>query len=132
MKLYYKIRDMLFPRQRWLTKKIPKDWCDKPELIKIILFETLVHFVEEENGLSDLKVNWDEDISAGFIRQNAIDHKRNILLRLNEAYSYIKNDRPRLIQKLADDYRISLQDDIDRRDQATLNTIISHQSILWT
>jgi hypothetical protein len=44
----YQIRYRLFPRQRWLTKQIPNEWCDKPELIADILFACIVNFVEEE------------------------------------------------------------------------------------
>ncbi|MDB4314444.1 hypothetical protein N9955_00285 [bacterium] len=46
------IKDFFSPKQKWLTKKIPNGWCDKVELIRIVAFESIVHFIEEENALS--------------------------------------------------------------------------------
>ncbi len=45
----------LFPRQRWLTKQIPRDWTDKTNLVPDLLFAVVVHFVEEEDcfGVTD-------------------------------------------------------------------------------
>ena len=42
------IQSFFNPRQKWLTKKIPNQWCDKVELLKLVAFESIVHFVEEE------------------------------------------------------------------------------------
>lgn len=45
------LSERMFPRQRWLTKRIPRRWMDKTELIPEVLFATLIHFVEQEDGL---------------------------------------------------------------------------------
>ena len=46
--LKYKISAFFNPRQKWLTKKIPRTYCDKPELIRDILFNCLENFVSED------------------------------------------------------------------------------------
>lgn len=38
----------LFPRQRWLTKQIPKTWIDKDRLFEICILESIKHYVEKE------------------------------------------------------------------------------------
>ncbi len=45
----------LFPRQRWLTRQISRDWEDKTTFIPTVLFAAIVHFVEEEDcfGVTD-------------------------------------------------------------------------------
>lgn len=51
-----KLHESVFPQQKWLTKKIPRGWVDKDDLITLIVFESVVHFVEEEfNGVQDLE-----------------------------------------------------------------------------
>ena len=64
MKLFKKITNIYFwfnlvttikvffkPKQKWLTETIPNSWKDKPELIRDILFECIIHFIEEENKI---------------------------------------------------------------------------------
>jgi hypothetical protein len=47
---YDKVNEFLFPRQRWLTKAIPKSWIDKDTLWEIAIIEGLKHYVEQDNG----------------------------------------------------------------------------------
>jgi hypothetical protein len=44
-----KIHWWMFPRQKWLIKKIPNHWVDKDYLITEVIFESIIHFVEEEH-----------------------------------------------------------------------------------
>lgn len=55
-----KIKYSFVNRQRWLTKKIPRNWNDKDNLIELVLFECLKHFVEKEIGKKSLfdKKRW--------------------------------------------------------------------------
>lgn len=48
---YEQISSRIWPRQRWLTKKIPRTWADKDTLIEITLIECLRNYVEGEKGL---------------------------------------------------------------------------------
>jgi hypothetical protein len=48
--VYYAIRDFFLPRQKWLTKKIGNGWCDKVEILRIVAFESIVHFIEQEKA----------------------------------------------------------------------------------
>lgn len=97
-KVYWPVRDFLFPRQRWLTKVIPNHWCDKPELISDVLFAILIDFVEGEGGLENLafqvNVVKDEDNALEYGLDGAMDRINTYTKAykdLQEAYQWAKN-----------------------------------------
>lgn len=92
-----------FPRQRWLTKKIPTHWCDKVELIPLLLFECLVHYVEAEKGLRD-NTDYTEDLKDGFVSQEYVDSVIVTDTELRRVYNYIKFTRPQLHKELDESY----------------------------
>jgi hypothetical protein len=48
---YSQISSRLRPRNRWLTKKIPRTWADKDTILEIAVLESLKHYVEGEEAL---------------------------------------------------------------------------------
>lgn len=56
-----KIDEWLFPRQKWLLKKIPNHWVDKDYLIMELIFESIIHYVEEEKCFEVIEWNSDEE-----------------------------------------------------------------------
>lgn len=56
---YYAVRDFFNPRQKWLTSKIGNGWNDKTELLKVVAFESIIHFVEEEEAFE--RIEWSSD-----------------------------------------------------------------------
>jgi hypothetical protein len=91
------------PRQKWLTQTIPNTWCDKTTLIPHLLFECLVHYVEQEKGLQD-QLDWSQDLKEGYVTQQYVEGivKRDAELR--KAYNYIKFERPELEYQLENSY----------------------------
>lgn len=95
--LWYKqVSSRLNPRQKWLTKTIPRTYCDKVELIPQLLFTCLVNYVEVEEGLSHLDTDWTEELKGGFISQEYVDNVVGTERLLKEVYDYIKVERPKL------------------------------------
>lgn len=45
---YQQISSRIWPRQKWLTKKIPRTWVDKDTLLEIVVLESLKHYVDED------------------------------------------------------------------------------------
>lgn len=92
------VERFFFPRQRWLTKKISNQWCDKDELIRLLLFECLVDYVEGEKCFEVL--SWDSaeykawGIDGEFIAKEKETLKETIL----NTYNYIKVKRPQLVK----------------------------------
>ena len=100
--LKYYISAFFNPRQKWLTKKIPKRWMDKPELIWLVLSEILVHYVEKEEGLYSPD-RYKEDLEKGHITQEYFDGIVKRDKELRAAYDYIKS-KPELEKQLQDAY----------------------------
>lgn len=48
---YNQISSRLWPRNRWLTKKIPRTWVDKDHILTICVLESLKHYIEGEEAL---------------------------------------------------------------------------------
>ena len=88
------------PQQKWLLDEIPNTWCDKTELIKVVLFKMLEHYVEEEHGLQD-KEDW---TTHEHVSQDYIDQVKKVDGSLREVYQYIKDCRPKLEKQLEDAY----------------------------
>lgn len=93
----------LNPRQKWLTKKIPRTWCDKTELIPLILFECLVNYIEDEEGLRD-DYNYTDDIEKGYITQEQVNDITTRDSELRGVYNYIKHERDELKKQLDNAY----------------------------
>lgn len=137
------------PRQKWLTRAIPNTWCDKDELILRLNFAILVDFVESEKGLNQLEIDWDDEISKGYVSREYVDDVKRIYTQLKEVYVYIKDERPKLDKQLADSYPdfpptpglsfrelYAESDRLDKlledRDNWALNKIIEYRNYLWT
>lgn len=137
------------PRQKWLTDVIPTRWCDKPELLVAVNFAILVDFVESEKGLSQLDIDWDDELKNGHVSQGYVDQVILIYGELRDVYNYIKTERPDLEKQLNDSYppypdssgvpyavayaeTNRLEKLIEQRETWALNKIIEHRGVLWT
>ena len=45
---YEHVSSHLRPRNKWLTKKIPRTWVDKDTILEIVVLESLKHYVDPE------------------------------------------------------------------------------------
>jgi len=102
----YKIDAFFKPRQKWLTKTIPNTWCDKVSLIPHLLFTCLVHYVEDEKGLSD-DYDFSEELEKGYVSQQYVDSVLTTDRELREVYNYIKTERPQLEEQHDNSYPTS-------------------------
>ena len=143
------------PRQKWLTKKIPNHWCDKVELIRIVLFESLVHYVDEEKCFDVLA--WDEEDIEGcdLNLKTFFNEKRERKAKILKCYDYITKQRPQLSADLDKAYPEFDIDDmlqirktmnyletygevnriealIEKLDNETISTILELRERLWT
>jgi hypothetical protein len=99
---FWKVRDYFNPRQKWLVKVIPKTYTDKVELVPLILFEILINFVEDEEGLDSI---WSvEHINDPYISEDYRAIREPIRKELDEVYEYIKTTRKVLQDTLGSSY----------------------------
>jgi len=125
--IWLSIKEFFSPKQRWLTKKIPNHWMDKPELIQLVLFETLIDYVENEEGLKD-QFDFSEDLQAGYIAQEYVDNVKAVDGELRRVYNYIKNER----QTLEESYDYRVYEEMDKKDMEAMTTIVKYSGYLWT
>jgi hypothetical protein len=45
---YKQVSSRWRPRNKWLTKKIPRTWVDKDTILEIVVLESLKHYVDPE------------------------------------------------------------------------------------
>jgi len=45
---YNQISSRIWPRQKWLTKTIPRTWADKVTLIPDLLYTCIIHYVDDD------------------------------------------------------------------------------------
>jgi hypothetical protein len=52
---YEEISSRLWPRQKWLTSKIPRTWIDKDTVMEICVLECIKGFVEGERAIDNFE-----------------------------------------------------------------------------
>jgi len=130
------IRYTINPRQRWLTKQIPKSWADKTWLIPELNFAMVVNFVEGENALN--VTDWDATSEA---------HSQ-FEKELKDCYDYIKVRRPELQRQYDNsypneetstgDYAVDYAEHnrlevlINKEDTKYLVWIVTNRDYFWT
>lgn len=122
-------------RQKWLTSKLKGTWMDKDALLQICIFESLIHFVEKEKGLSQGDLDWSEDIENGFVNQAYVDRIKAREDMLKHCYDWIKVDRPE-IQKLLnsiEDWREyeRIEKELYDEDSEVMRIIIEQRGYMW-
>ena len=130
--VYCKIRSFFISQQRWLTKAIPRTYCDKVELVPCVLFAILVDFVEKEKGLSQLDVDWTQDLADGHVSQAYIDATNARYGELRDAYNYIKTERDALQSAYDNSYPVLLPGVSDMFEDATVDATGNKSSQMKT
>lgn len=93
---YYKGKCYFFPRQKWLTQKIPRVWQDKKNIIEICLFESLKHFVSKDG----------EDCFGVLLSgEKCHEPQRTFMREVQENYNIITIDLPELEKQLAEEWK---------------------------
>jgi hypothetical protein len=125
-------------QQKWLTDKLQGDWIDKDSIIEIVLFDSLIHYVEKEDGLNDICYDFSEELQKGHVRQDTVDAIKLRQKELNDVYLYLKNERPTL-KNYVDNWNgtnidefITLEDSLLDKDTELMNTIVKYRGYLWT
>lgn len=151
--LKWRIAPYLNPRQKWLTRQIPREWMDKCDLIPLCLFNILVDFVENEdhNLLYDYKdASADGVINDAWVSERIemnreilavyeyIVKERNVLMvqfvEAHPEFVYIKMDGPLDLSTYKEAYKEvrRLEKVVSDKDTWAMTTIVKHRDYLWT
>ncbi len=124
-------------QQRWLTNKLKGTWMDKDALLEICLFESLVHYVEEERGLRDnLDELFKEEIEKGHVTQETVDLIKTREGLLKQCYDWIKVGRSEIVKILdtiedRKEYE-KIEKELYDEDSEVMRIIIEQRGYLWT
>lgn len=125
-------------QQKWLTDNLKGEWIDKDQIIEIVLFDSLIHYVEKEDGLNDVCYDFSEELQKGHVRQDTVDAIKLRQKELNDVYFYLKNERPTLKNQVDEwvgtniNEFITLEDSLLDKDTELMNTIVKYRGYLWT
>jgi hypothetical protein len=138
-------------RQRWLTKKIKGDYIENDDLIRIVMFETFLHYIKEELSImaifKDKKAkemtvdeffdyDWKKDLADSHITQEEVECFIARQKELKKAYYYITEEREILNKQfymtMDLDEAESLEKEMTDKDERTLAIILKHRLTLWT
>jgi hypothetical protein len=124
-------------QQRWLTNKLKGTWMDKDALLEICLFESLVHYVEEERGLRDnLDELFKEELEKGHVTQETVDLIKAREGLLKQCYDWIKVGRSEIVKILdtIEDWKEyeKIEKELYDEDSEVMRIIIQQRGYMWT
>lgn len=138
-RFYYKhIICRLNPRQKWLTKIIPRTFSDIDYLMEETVFKCLINFWEHDDGEGVLRYQWEcVDLKdEGFEHMiEQYNERKQVYLCMKEAYDHAKK-RENLTKHL---YTINnpktyikFKDHLKESDTRHLLNIIRYRKYLWS
>lgn len=138
-------------RQRWLTKKIKGDYIENEDLIRVVMFETFLHYIEEELSLitifaekkrKEISVDdffsytWEAEFKDGHVTKKRAKEYIARLKELKKAYLYITHEREILNKRFYETIKLDeseqIENEMNEKDQQTLEIILKHRLTLWT
>lgn len=84
------------PQQKWLTDKIGRTWIDKDTVIETAIFESMIHFWEDEKGEEVLRFQFEciqspcRSAAARPENQERYAEQRRIYSELEKCYRYAR------------------------------------------
>ena len=71
-------------KQKWLTDKLKGEWIDKDQIIEIVLFDSLIHYVKKKTGLMTLVMTfpkgWKGDTLDRILWMPSNSDKKNLTM----------------------------------------------------
>jgi len=120
----------LFGDNAWAAEVLPRTYRDKDEIIRRVLFEALVRYVEDEDNLAEGRCveYYSVELQCNYITLDEVNKRIAWRQELYDAYLYIKEGRSKLEEDL--DWKISITR-VDELDQKTMEAIVKYSGYLW-
>lgn len=85
---YTQVSSRLNPRQKWLTKKIPRTWMDAGDLLELCAFESLIFWWTKDGGESITKLQYEDEDDP-----ETKEAAKQVYDRLKAAYEWVAHGR---------------------------------------
>jgi hypothetical protein len=138
--LWYKVKCVFNPRNKWASTVIPREWQDKDTIFENLLFAGIIDYVEREKCFET--IDWKgsglekEEKELREVYKWAKYGKIELENKINNAYPSIELYK---INKLTTEGYKKLYGEVNRLDELLfdintthLNWIVNHRNILWT
>jgi hypothetical protein len=138
-------------RQKWLAEKIKGEYIENEDLIRIVMFETFLHYIKEELSVMEIfrdkkakkitvdeffDYTWKKDLENGYATKEQVKSYISRQKELKKAYYYITEEREILNKEFYRTMQLdeaeSIEKEIEQKDQRTLGIILKHRLTLWT
>lgn len=150
---YEHVQCRIFPKQKWLTKLVPRTFCDVDTLIEDIVFACLVNFWENDNGEPSFRFQYemydDPEEYVGLTAEEAAKIRatnKALYDEVSEAYAWAKvreHIRKKTEEMLVAAYKTDKWSEVSKfyneeeaafieNDTRYLTTIIKYRQYLWT
>lgn len=136
--LHQRVKDFLWPKNKWLTKIIPNHWIDKDGLLEEIIAASLIHFVEEEDGLNKCDWTASKEHWAAYNKLTEAYHWFKWRKRAKENNWLAMIPETDLLKELSKDekeiFRIAHDTELTKQalDNFHILNVIKYRNHLWT
>ncbi|WEM34424.1 hypothetical protein [Xanthomonas phage X1] len=125
------------PRQKWLTKEIGRRFVDKDYIIETTIFESMIHFWEEDDGERSTRYQFEhyEGPCGGKALkpedQEAYVYLRKLYADLDKCYRWAKT-RKGFWADCYTNYKPENEKKLEAEDTYYMNEIIRLRKHMWT
>ena len=88
---YTQVSSRIKPRQRWLTKQIPRTWLDADSVIELCVFESLIYWWTQDGGEEMSRFQFENDDE--FCTEERKNERKEVYDRLLAAYNWATSGR---------------------------------------
>jgi hypothetical protein len=143
---YEHVSSRLRPRNKWLTKQIPRTWIDKDTILEIVVLGCLKHYCEKDgedcfNVLSCDSPEWQAEFMREVKRQYELTTQKLVALQkeLDAEWDNVPHrDLSEINKSTREDYD-RIYGKIDRLDKEIYDLqteimvwVVKHRNELWT
>lgn len=133
---YREISSRIWPRQKWVAKAAGRVWVDKVELVRILLYTTIIHFVEDEECFSTVVFSPEDETMIRVIYNWARFGRRAYEVMIEHAYPPVGDlnewNTPNSARDAAYAEVRRLEEEMTAKDDLYCAWITNHRGILWT
>jgi len=134
----------IWPRQAWLTKALPREWCDLVELIPTMLYASIINYVEGEDCFNTIVIegaeaqmiktiyNWAKWDRAAFQQKIMDAYPESRPRKKGESISDWLNHDDRLSYEEMYGEVNRLEAEFEKWDTEYLRWIVTNRATLWT
>lgn len=123
---YNQVVTRIFPRNRWFTNWVPRQFTDVDYLMEQAVFRSLIFFWENDGGEKSMRYQWDRKLDE-WDDLEVISRQKEVYELMLAAYNWAKVRDAKF-----DDANFEDEKKFKEEDTNHLLNIIAYRGYLWT